>query len=72
MDELLKGVNIMQIGISEIILIIIVAFVVIGPEKTPYYAKKLGKLIYQVKNFSKDFENSLKDAIDDNDKDQQE
>lgn len=32
----------MKIGFTEIIVIFIVALIVIGPDKLPYYARKLG------------------------------
>ena len=32
----------MKIGIAEIIVICVIALVVLGPEKLPIYAKKLG------------------------------
>lgn len=37
------------IGISELILILIVAFVVVGPDKLPKIARSLGKAIYEVR-----------------------
>ena len=39
----------MKIGITELILVAIVAFVVIGPDKLPEYARKLGKMLRELK-----------------------
>ena len=41
--------NAMKIGITELILVAIVAFVVIGPDKLPEYARKLGKMLRELK-----------------------
>ncbi|MFQ5588896.1 MAG: Sec-independent protein translocase protein TatB [Nitrospiria bacterium] len=37
------------IGIPELIIILIVAFVVVGPEKLPRIARSLGKGFYELK-----------------------
>ncbi len=37
------------IGIAELIVIMIIAFVVVGPEKLPQIAKALGKGIFELK-----------------------
>ena len=39
----------MKIGFTELILVAIVAFVVIGPDKLPEYARKLGKMLRELK-----------------------
>lgn len=35
----------MKIGFAELIIVLIVALVIIGPEKLPYYAKKCGNAL---------------------------
>ena len=42
----------MKIGITELILVAIVAFVVIGPDKLPEYARKLGKMLRELKKYT--------------------
>ena len=41
--------NAMKIGFTELILVVIVAFVVIGPDKLPEYARKFGKMLRELK-----------------------
>lgn len=40
----------MKIGFWELIVIVIVAFVFIGPDQLPVYAKKIGKMLRELKN----------------------
>lgn len=40
----------MKIGFTELILVVIVAFVVIGPDKLPEYARKFGKMLRELKS----------------------
>lgn len=42
--------NAMKIGFTELILVVIVAFVVIGPDKLPEYARKFGKMLRELKS----------------------
>ncbi len=42
------------IGIPELIIILIVAFVVVGPEKLPKIARSLGKGFYELKRATED------------------
>ena len=42
----------MKIGFTELILVVIVAFVVIGPDKLPEYARKLGKMLRELKKYT--------------------
>ena len=42
----------MKIGFTELILVAIVAFVVIGPDKLPEYARKLGKMLRELKKYT--------------------
>ena len=39
----------MKIGFWELIVIVIVAFVFIGPDQLPVYAKKIGKMLRELK-----------------------
>ena len=47
----------------EIILIFIVAIVVLGPEKTPYYAKKLGEALGLMKQYSGKLATEIKENV---------
>ena len=42
----------MKIGLMELLVIFIVALVVIGPDKLPAYARKLGEALRQFKKYS--------------------
>lgn len=53
----------MRIGTSEIILILIVALLVLGPEKMPIYAKKVGKSLNSLKGYIGEFTNDINDNI---------
>lgn len=39
----------MKIGFQELLIVFIVALVVVGPDKLPYYAKKFGQAMAQFK-----------------------
>jgi sec-independent protein translocase protein TatB len=43
------------LGFAEIIVILILALIVVGPDKLPELAQKLGKLIWQVKHTAEEF-----------------
>ena len=55
-----------NIGFSELILILLVAFVVVGPKDLPKVARALGRGVRWVKTFIKDFqeETGLGEAVD--------
>ena len=42
----------MKIGFTELILVVIVAFVVIGPDKLPEYARKIGKMLSEQNKYT--------------------
>ena len=52
-----------SLGAWEIILIVIVAIVVLGPEKTPYYAKKLGEALGLMKQYSGKLATEIKENV---------
>ena len=43
---------IMKIGFWELVVIVIVAFVFIGPDQLPVYAKKIGKMLRELKKYT--------------------
>jgi Tat protein translocase TatB subunit len=51
------------VGLGEFILIVIVALVVLGPEKLPVVAKQLGKGLRELKRASNDLQNSFHEAV---------
>ena len=49
----------MKIGFWELVVIVVIAFVFIGPDQLPVYAKKLGKMFGKtMNNFKKGMEES--------------
>ncbi len=53
----------MKIGITELIVIFIVALFVIGPDKLPSYAKKLGEALAQFRKYSQEAAADIKESI---------
>lgn len=52
-----------NISFSEIIFILILAFIVLGPEKLPRAAYSLGLIVKKLKRQYSDFQNELNKAI---------
>ena len=42
----------MRIGMSELVVILVVALFVLGPDKLPVYAKKMGEALAQFRKYS--------------------
>lgn len=53
----------MNLGMGEIVIIVIVAILVLGPEKTPYYAKKLGEALSSMKQYSGTIAQGIKENV---------
>ena len=53
----------MKIGATELIVIFIVALLVIGPDKLPYYAKKLGSALKEFKKVSADMTKDVRESV---------
>ena len=53
----------MKIGTTELIVIFIVALLVIGPDKLPYYAKKLGSALKEFKKVSSDMTKDVRESV---------
>ena len=55
-----------NIGFSELILILLVAFVVVGPKDLPKVARAMGRGVRWIKTFIKDFqeETGLGEVVD--------
>ena len=49
------------IGMPELIIILVIALIVIGPQKLPDLARSLGKGLAEFKRASDDFRNSVSD-----------
>lgn len=55
------------IGLNEIIVILIITLIFIGPKQIPSLAKNLGKLISKIKNFSYSVQNNFTNYLNDYD-----
>ena len=53
-----------RIGTSELILVLAIALVVVGPSKLPELGKSLAKTINEFKKYSKDIKDSVLDDTD--------
>lgn len=53
----------MRIGFTEIIVILIVALVVLGPDKLPIYMKKFGEAVREFKKYSGELTQDLKENV---------
>lgn len=53
----------MKIGIQELLVVFIVALFVLGPDKLPVYAKKLGQALGQFRKFSEEATKDIRESI---------
>ena len=54
-----------NIGGGELIVIVLVALIVLGPERLPGAAKEVGKAMTELRSMSRGFTDELKTALDD-------
>ena len=55
----------MNIGSGEVLVILLVALIVLGPTKLPEAAKQVGKAMTEFRRLSSGFQRELKEAMDD-------
>lgn len=53
----------MRIGIQELLVIFIVALIVLGPDKLPVYAQKLGEALKEFRKISADATKDIRESI---------
>ena len=53
-----------DIGFVELIVILIVALLVVGPERIPEFARKIGKIVRQFREMTTNFTGEMKKAMD--------
>ncbi len=53
----------MKIGIQELLVVFIVALVVVGPDKLPYYAKKLGQAFGQFRKYTEEATKDIRESV---------
>ena len=58
-----------QIGWSEILVIVLVAIIVIGPKDLPVVVKKFIRIKNGIKNYVNSFQKSMDDIVEEHEKD---
>ena len=58
-----KGLSVMKIGVWELLVVFVVALVVIGPDKLPEYAKKLGEALRQFRKYSSEAAKEIRESV---------
>ena len=53
----------MKLGFWEILVVVIVALLVIGPDKLPYYAKKFGIALKEFRKVSEDMTKEVRESV---------
>ena len=53
----------MRLGLTEILVVLIVALIVLGPDKLPKYAQKLGEALKEFRKFSSDATKEIRESI---------
>ena len=53
----------MQIGMTELVLVFIVALFALGPERLPVYARKLGEAVSQFRKYSEEAAREIKESV---------
>jgi len=53
----------MKIGLQELVVVFIVALIVLGPDKLPYYAQKLGQAMKQFKKYTAEATKDIRENI---------
>ena len=53
----------MKIGVWELVVVFIVALIVIGPDKFPEYARKLGEALRQFKKYSSEATKEIRESV---------
>lgn len=53
----------MKIGFTELIVVCVVALLVLGPDKLPVYAKKLGKMLRELRGVTGELAKEINDNV---------
>lgn len=54
-----------NVGGGEVLVILLVALLVLGPDKLPEAARNAGKMVRQIRQLSSGFQQEIRDALDD-------
>jgi Tat protein translocase TatB subunit len=53
----------LNLGVGEILVVLLVALIVLGPEKLPGAARSIGKAMTEIRRMSSGFQAELRDAL---------
>jgi Tat protein translocase TatB subunit len=53
-----------NVGTGELFLILLIALIVLGPDKLPEFARKIGRVTSELRRMSQGFQNEMRQAID--------
>lgn len=53
-----------NLGGGEIFVVLLLALIVLGPERLPEAARKIGKFVHQVRSMSSGFQDEVRKAVD--------
>lgn len=53
-----------NVGTGELLVILLVALIVLGPEKLPDAARKIGNVVGELRRMSQGFQNEIRSAMD--------
>jgi len=54
-----------NVGAGEVLVILLIALIVLGPDKLPDAARKVGNVMGELRRMSQGFQNEMKSAFDD-------
>jgi sec-independent protein translocase protein TatB len=53
-----------NVGAGELLVILLIALIVLGPEKLPETARKIGNVVGELRRMSNGFQNEMRAAMD--------
>jgi len=56
-----------NIGSGEVLVILVLGLLVLGPERLPEFARKIGNFLKEAKRMSRSFQEELRNAVEDPD-----
>ena len=56
-----------NIGSGEVLVILVLGLLVLGPERLPEFARKIGNFLKEAKRMSRSFQEELRSAVEDPD-----
>jgi sec-independent protein translocase protein TatB len=54
-----------NVGAGELMVILLIALIVLGPDKLPETARKIGNVMGELRRMSSGFQNEMRSAMDD-------